>query len=366
MNRTDVLVVRPTDGGVAHVSSRIVAEFRRQSRHVTDIALAETAAPAWTGVLAALRSVRRILRARVVHLELGRTTAAPFWFGAVAVTLRRDVVIVAHDAPTLVDAPGAAVMPVKRGWRDAVAHKVFAPILNRPVLTYVRRRAGAVAVLSDMAARRCADTGFGRVGLINHGADAPVPGPLPSQSRTVLFGGFLSPAKGLEDLLEMWRTVGSFTDYQLVIAGSASRQHAEWVARLQRDSAGMANPPRWLGYLDDEAFNDLTASAAIVVLPYRSSNPSSGILVRAMVQGRAIVASRVTAMESLIDDGSTGRLVETGDVEALTMQVDALIRNPQERDRLGAAAAEVAAARHTWQRQAEDLDRVYAVGGRRA
>ncbi|WP_067508216.1 glycosyltransferase family 4 protein [Actinoplanes sp. TFC3] len=366
MKRPDVLVVRPTDGGVAHVSAKMVKEFRGQSRDVIDVALKETAAPAWTGMLAALRRAGQIRRARVVHLELGRTTAAPFWFGVVAVTVRRDVVIVAHDAPTLVDAPGAAVMPVQRGWRDAVAHKIFAPLLNRPVLRYVRRRAGALAVLSDEAVRRCTGYGFGRIGLINHGADAPLQGPLPSASKTVLFGGFLSPAKGLDDLLEMWRALGPSTDYRLVIAGLASRQHADWLARLQRDSAEMTNPPQWLGYLDDDEFNNLTAAAAVVVLPYRSSNPSSGILVRAMVQGRAIVASRVTAMESLIEDGVTGRLVEVGDIAALTREVGALLRDPAERDRIGAAAAGVAAARHTWKRQAGDLDRVYAVSGRKA
>jgi glycosyltransferase involved in cell wall biosynthesis len=356
----DILLVRPTEGGVAHVAAKIGAEFRRQRRTVCEIALPETTAPAWTGVRAALRARRLIRRAGVVHIEVGRTTAAPFWFAAVAVGLRPDVVLVAHDAPTLVDAPGAAVIPVRRGWRDAVAHKIFAPLLDRAVTGRVRRRIGAVAVLSEVAARRCAAAGIARTGLINHGSDAPSAGSPPSSSRTVLFGGFLSPAKGVEDLLEAWRTAGAGSGYRLVIAGRAARQHADWARRLEAESATLPNPPEWSGYLDDRAFDELTASAALVVLPYRASNPSSGILVRAMVQGRAIVATRVPAMESLVEDGVTGRLVGVGDPSGLARQIGALLGDPAARDRLGAAAARVAADRHTWQRQADDLDRIYA------
>jgi glycosyltransferase involved in cell wall biosynthesis len=274
------------------------------------------------------------------------------------------VVVVAHDAPVLVDAPGAAVVPVRRGWRDAVAHKVFAPLLDRPVTAFVLRRAGAIAVLSDAAARACAERGIRPAGLINHGADAPTPGPSPSDSRTVVFGGFLSPSKGTEDLLEAWRTVGPGTDHQLVIAGRTARQHADWLDQLKREAAGLANPPRWLGYLDDRMFAELIARAGVVVLPYRSSNPSSGILVRAMVQGRSTVATRVPAMESLIDDGVTGLLTDVGDPAGLADRLGDLVHDPALRDRLGAAAAAVAAGRHTWERQVRDLEKVYAIAGR--
>ena len=359
--RPSVLVVRPTSGGVAHVSAKVVGELRRQGRSVLDIALIESAAPAWRGVLSGLAALGRIRRAGTVHIEFGRTTAAPFWFAAVAVTLRKDVVVVAHDAPTLVDSPGAAVMPARSGWPDAIAHRIFAPLLDKPITAYVRRRAGAVAVLSDRAARVCADQGMHPVAAMRHGADDPIPGGPPSRSATVVFGGFLSPAKGLDDLLAAWRTLAPATDLRLVIAGEPSRQHAAWVRRLRTASGSRPNPPQWVDYLDDRAFHELIAGAAVVVLPYRTSNPSSGILIRAMVQGRPVVATRVPATEHLIDDGVNGRLVEPGDIGALARGIGDLIGDPAQRDRLGAAAARTAADRHTWARQVEDLDRIYAL-----
>jgi glycosyltransferase involved in cell wall biosynthesis len=366
MSTSTVMLVRPTTGGVAHVASRVAAELRRQGRPVIDVALAEPAAPAWRGLFAALRLAGRIRRAGTVHVELGRTTAAPFWFALVAVTLRRDVVVVAHDAPVLVDAPGAAVVPARPGWRDAIAHRVFARLLDQPLIGYVRRRAGAVGVLSRAAAQRCRADGIVHVGLINHGADPPVARPSPSRSRAVVFGGFLSPAKGLDDLLAAWQRAGQPAGFELLIAGTPSRQHADWVARLTASTRDWANPPRWLGYLDDEAFDRVIGTAAVVVLPYRSSNPCSGILIRAMVQGRAVVATRVAAMEALIDDGVTARLVDPRDPDGLARALTPLLADPHERDRLGARAARVAAARHTWRRQVADLDGVYSLAGRRS
>jgi glycosyltransferase involved in cell wall biosynthesis len=350
------MVVRPVAGGVAHVSAEVVAELRRQGRSVLDVPLAEATAPAWHGILAGLRAARRIRHAGIVHVEFGRTTAAPFWFAAIAVSLRRDVVVVAHDAPVLVHAPGAAVMATRPGWRDAVAHRILAPLLDRPVTAYVRRRAGALAVLSHDAARRCAEAGNTRVGVISHGADPPVPGPPPSRSRTVVFAGFLSPAKGLEDLLGAWQRAGPDSGFRLVIAGTSDRQHAAWVTGLRERSRGWPNPPDWRGRLDDHTFHALIAGAAIVVLPYRAGNPSSGILVRAMVQGRAVLATRVPATRSLIASGVDGQLVSAAE---LAGELAALMRDPQRRDRLGAAAALVAADRHTWARQVADLDLIY-------
>jgi glycosyltransferase involved in cell wall biosynthesis len=363
MDPSTVMLVRPTAGGVAHVAAKVVAELRRQGGVVLVVPLPEPAAPAWRGLLTALRHAREIRRAGTVHIEFGRNTAAPFWFAAVAVTLRRDVVVVAHDAPVFVDAPGAAVVPARPGWRDAVAHKVFARLLDRPVTRYVRRRTGAVAVLSQDAADRCAAHGDALVGLINHGADAPASGPPPSRSRTVVFGGYLSPDKGLEDLLAAWRELGAPATFQMLIAGVPARQHAAWVTRLTAETSGWTNPPRWLGYLDDDSFDRLIGTAAVVVLPYRTSNPCSGILIRAMVQGRAVLGTRVAAMEAFIDDGVTGRLVDAHDATGLAGDLHALLNDGDQRDRLGAEAARVAASRHTWRRQVADLKHIYALVG---
>jgi glycosyltransferase involved in cell wall biosynthesis len=94
-------------------------------------------------------------------------------------------------------------------------------------------------------------------------------------------------------------------------------------------------------------------------VPYRSSNPASAILVRAMVEGRAIVATDVAAVADAIGP-EAALIVPPGDGEALATALGRAIRDPELRDRLGTAAARIAADRFAWAHTADDLLAAYA------
>ncbi len=135
-------------------------------------------------------------------------------------------------------------------------------------------------------------------------------------------------------------------------------------SRLRELSSRLPAPPNWLGFVSDDEFARLVAEAAVVVAPYRRSNPASGVLVRAMVEGRAVVATRVPAALDCLEDGVSGLLVEPDDPQALAEALELRMGDPALRDRLGAAAASSAAARFTWPRYIERLTDAYrlAVG----
>jgi glycosyltransferase involved in cell wall biosynthesis len=130
---------------------------------------------------------------------------------------------------------------------------------------------------------------------------------------------------------------------------------------LRADANRLAWPPRWLGWVDDEQLQHLISTAAIVVVPYRRSNPASGIIVRSIVEGRAVIATHVPAALDAITDEVDGLLVEPGDVGALAGALEYLLVNPELRDRLGDAAATHGAARFTWERHLQGLTRAYAI-----
>lgn len=176
-----------------------------------------------------------------------------------------------------------------------------------------------------------------------------------------MFAGFIGPHKGVDVLLDAWRRIGAVVDSQLVIAGGPGTPDAAWLLELERDAAGLANPPRFLGHVpDDKDFQGLINGAAMVVLPYRSSSPASGVLARAMAAGRAVVATRVPAASAAIVSGENGVLVAPGDPDALADAILGLWRSPGERDRLGAAAARTARTLFSWSRHLEGLERAYA------
>ena len=98
------------------------------------------------------------------------------------------------------------------------------------------------------------------------------------------------------------------------------------------------------------AFADLDAETTKAILSE----------VRAMAEGRAIVATRVPAVVDALEDGVSALLVEPGDAIGLAAALRRLVDDRELRDRLGAAAARRAAERHTWPRYLDGLAGAYA------
>lgn len=61
-------------------------------------------------------------------------------------------------------------------------------------------------------------------------------------------------------------------------------------------------------------------------------------LLEAMAWGRAIVATRVGGVPDVVTDGTEARVVSPGEPQAIAAAIEALMRDPDERRRLGRAA----------------------------
>jgi len=67
-----------------------------------------------------------------------------------------------------------------------------------------------------------------------------------------------------------------------------------------------------------------------------------------MAMGKGIVASHLDQIGEILKHGETAWMVEPGDSQSLTAGLKKLVDDSALRERLGAAAREVAVARHTW------------------
>jgi glycosyltransferase involved in cell wall biosynthesis len=330
---------------------------------VVELAVPERIVPAVGGVRAALANRRTIRDAAVVHVELGVLNVTIFWFALVAASLARTVVV-AHDAPRIVKAPGAGLIGGGSRWRDILAHRIFSPLLDRPLRAWLNRSARAGVVLTDAARRAWSATGPSEIVVVAHGAEPPRgPRTPPSQGKHVLYAGFLGPSKGIDVLLEAWGEIGANAGMPLEIAGThtGSRQDERYFRTLHERASGLANPPIWRGWVSDPVLARLFAEAAIVVIPYRRSNPASGVIVRAMIEGRAIVASRVPAAVDALRDGEDALVTTPGDAADLRRALQHLLSDRALRDALGAAAADRAAERFSWSRHADGLGAAYRI-----
>ena len=352
-----VVVIRPTEGGVAHVGAAVAAELRGRVP-VTEIAVADGRIAAWHGLRAAWRHRKAIAGADVVQAEIGRLSLGAFWTALAATRWSSSLVVTAHDLPVLTLHPGAGLMSRAPGWRAALGYHVVARLTDPIIRTlFVAGVAGWVA-LSDEAARAARAAGLGPVGVIEHGADPAVPGPAPSQSDYLLMTGHLGAGKGLDVLAAAWRKRSPRDGLRLIVAGTIEDESAQWLRRAKADLLD-AGCVEWQGRPHDGELQTMVAGAAAVLLPYRSANPASGILVRAQTHGRPVIASALPTFRRAVDDGVEGLLVPPGDATGLAVAIDRLARDPAERDRMGQAARRRGAHRSR-DRHVNDLSSFYA------
>jgi len=83
------------------------------------------------------------------------------------------------------------------------------------------------------------------------------------------------------------------------------------------------------------------------------------VIVEAFVHGLPVIASRLGAMAEIIDDGVTGLLFTSGDVNDLTAKVGWAIANPERMAEMGLAARRVYELKYTEHESYRQLMQIY-------
>jgi PEP-CTERM/exosortase A-associated glycosyltransferase len=79
----------------------------------------------------------------------------------------------------------------------------------------------------------------------------------------------------------------------------------------------------------------------------------------AMATGRALLVSRVAALEEIVTHGETGLIFEPEDPGSLAGAIESLLDDPGRRQELGAAARDWVCSNRTWQRNGERYRELY-------
>jgi glycosyltransferase involved in cell wall biosynthesis len=167
--------------------------------------------------------------------------------------------------------------------------------------------------------------------------------PVPrDDGHTVLALGVIRPYKGLPDAIE---SVLHVDGARLLVAGDP---------RIPLDGLRRAAGDRveWrLGYLSGGELGRALSEATLAVFPYREELDQSGALLQALGAGIPAVVYDVGGLGELVGAFGAGRVVPSGDVDALTAALRELLENA---DELAEARAGAARARDelTWDRSA--------------
>lgn len=176
------------------------------------------------------------------------------------------------------------------------------------------------------------------------------PGPVP----TVLFVGRLDAEKRVDELIRAFAALPADLPAQLEIVGDGSRR-ADWSALAT--SLGRGDRIRFRGFVSEDDLLAAYARAAVFCMPGIAELQSIATL-EAMAAGTPVVAADAMALPHLVRPGRNGWLYRPGDVAELGSRLEALLRDPVLRRRMGAASRELVAA-HAFETTLDTFEDVY-------
>jgi glycosyltransferase involved in cell wall biosynthesis len=187
-----------------------------------------------------------------------------------------------------------------------------------------------------------------KVRVIYYGIDSnrlfPEIGKRERLNPNVLYAGGLSLSKGLHVLLDAFARIRPrFPDARLSVVGDG-----HWAPYQQKvEALGLSQCVRYWGYIPHLEIGKHYRSACLLAAPTR--HESFGlILAEAMACGIPVVATRVTAIPEVVEDGVTGLLVPVDDPTALADALAAVLSDPERAAAMGRAGRARVEERFAW------------------
>ena len=185
---------------------------------------------------------------------------------------------------------------------------------------------------------------------------------------TALFVGSFYPWHGVSDLISAFRLVlKRVPDARLVLVGDGETKSS---IEAQVRKAGLSDNVVFTGRVPHEEVALMLGLADVAVAPYPKMSldywGSPLKVFEYMAMGKAIVASSVGEIRSLLHNGYSGLLVRPGDASAMSEAILDLFSDRELRRRLGEAARTELAREYTWKNYAQRMQPVYEYAINRA
>lgn len=227
--------------------------------------------------------------------------------------------------------------------------------------TAFRRTSLLVAVsreLADLATDRGADPR--RVAVVPNGVDGAlftpsgIAAPVGSPGSIVIgFVGSLKPWHGVETLTEAFGHLAGDSRFHLLVVGNGPRG-----ASIESLAGRWPGRVTWRTDAPHDQIPSLLRAVDVAVAPYPPLDRfyfSPLKVLEYMATGRAIVASRIGQIPTLLAEGQRGLLVPPGDAAALADAIRQLADDDSRRATLGRRAAEAARGEHLWTHRAKTI-----------
>lgn len=356
MTEPSVLVLLPDQGGIQYHARGTIAGARERNVPTADVEVESSIS--LVKVLRTARRVSAILKSReIFFVEIGRNEGTTFlvailasWFSG------RKLNVLSHDGTLLVRSPGAYLLARQTRNSKRIAYRVLSPVFSSTIRSLFIQRVSRWFVTSQPACDEMLAAELTPCFVMTPGLEDPISAIAPSQARSIVVPGFLGPNKGTDIAVDAWTRLNVKDEYYLHVIGNTHDGSREWTRQLHQRLIDSGKPFQWtVDRASDHEFQLAIANSAIVLVPYRESNPASGVVVRAVVEGRCIIGTAVPAVLCEVEDGESGVVISTAEPDALADAIANLVNNPQLRDHYGKRLAALRGNNRRWSDQFESI-----------
>jgi D-inositol-3-phosphate glycosyltransferase len=175
----------------------------------------------------------------------------------------------------------------------------------------------------------------------------------------LLFAGRIQPLKGVGMAVHCLAELDDPTAMLLVVGGPSGPDGNAELARVRvlAHDLGIASNVQFVPPQPHARLADFYRAADVCIVPSRAE--SFGLVaLEAAACGTPVVAASVGGLRSLVDDGTTGFLVEGRDPAAYAAPVATLLDDPMLAAEIGATAS-ARSRRYSWSTTAARLRRLY-------
>lgn len=177
--------------------------------------------------------------------------------------------------------------------------------------------------------------------------------------KIILFVGGLDSAhyfKGVEILLEAFSMLSKYNARVFIIGGGNLTDYYKQKA----DDLGIGDKVVFCGRVEDSYLPTFYNRSDVVVLPSIDKSEAFGmVLVEAMACAKPVIASNLSGVRSVVDDGVNGILVEPKNVHGLTSAIERILSDDELAKKMGEEGLKKVREKYEWERVGGKLSTLF-------
>ena len=292
----------------------------------------------------------RFRSSRIVHYHLFRATILELIMMYLTKMLGFKIVISAHDVESFAESNTNAI--VKKVYQSAdsiIAHSLIGYIEIRDKFKIKESKISQIPLgnyidyLPRLIDRKKSRSSFNII----------------DESPVLLFFGQIKKVKGLDVLLNaLPLVINKYPNVKLIIAGklwqTGFSEYEKIISENKLNDFINLN----LRYISDEIVEQFFYAADITILPYRKIYQSA-VLLLGMSAGCPILASNITGMSEIIQDGENGFLFENDNYISLSEKIIKILGDKNKLTQVKENALEYVINNHSWDKVGQLTSTVY-------